>query len=125
MNNAGMADNPGRSWGGGRVRVGTMRSYRRVGRWALLAVLIIMGGWLALRYGVTAYLRTEGGRAVVAGQLRKAIGLPVEVSSVDVGSRSSSLAFRVLEPDDGPSPKAEVLSVESAEADVSLLDILT
>src|SRR5207248_9841320 len=65
------------------------------------------------------------GRAVVAQQLQEVIGLPVEVSEVDLGSRSSSLKFRVLEPATGPSPPAEVLSVESATADVSFTDLIT
>src|SRR5262245_3483013 len=103
----------------------TMSRYRRVGRWALVAGAVLVAGWALLRVGVGIYLRTDAGRAAVAEQLQKAIGLPVEVTEMDVGSRSSSIKFRVLEPSTGTSPRAEVLSVESATADVSFADLIT
>src|SRR5438270_8337112 len=97
-------------------RTATMTTSRRVGRWALIVVTVLVAAWVLLRVGVGVYLRTPAGRAVVAHQLQEVIGLPVEVSEVDLGSRSSSLKFRVLEPATGPSPPSEVLSVESATA---------
>src|SRR5262249_4947677 len=71
------------------------------------------------------YLGTSHGRAAVAHELESLIGLPVEVSDVDLGSSSSSVKFRVLDPALAGRPDAEVLSVESATADVSFTDILT
>jgi hypothetical protein len=101
-----------------------MGRHRRVGRWALVAVVVLVAGWVLLRVGAGVYLRTAAGRSAVAHQLQDMIGLPVEVAEVDLGSRSS-IKFRVLEPAAGPSPPREVLSVESATADVSLTDVLT
>src|SRR3954453_20172141 len=76
------------------VRTATMTTSRRVGRWALIVLTVLVAGWVLLRVGVGVYLRTPAGRAVVAHQLQEVIGLPVEVSEVDLGSRSSSLKFR-------------------------------
>src|SRR6476469_9528841 len=91
-----------------------MTTYRRVGRWALIVAAVLVAGWVLLRVGVGVYLRTPAGRAVVAHQLQEAIGLPVEVSEVDLGARSS-LKFRVLETATGPIPQ---IMVESARVHI-------
>jgi hypothetical protein len=67
----------------------TTGSARRIGRWVLiglagLAVLVVL-----LRIGAGFYLRSSHGRAVVAEQLTSMIGLPVEVSAVELGSSTS------------------------------------
>lgn len=103
-----------------------MVSARRIGRWVLFGLAGVGAAVLLLRVGVGLYLGSPSGRAVVAERLESMIGLPVEVNDVDLGSRSSSIKFRVLDPKfDKNSPDAEVLSVDSAEADVSFGEIIT
>lgn len=126
MNNAGWGSVPAARRSGFTMREeDTMSPYRRAGRWALVAVAVLVAGWVLLRVGAGMYLRTSAGRATVANQLQGMIGLPVEVTEVDLGSRTSSIKFRVLEPSAGTRPPVEVLSVESATADVSFADVLT
>src|SRR5437868_9764878 len=86
----------------GRREEVAMSPYRRVGRWVLVGAAVLVAGWVLLRVGVGVYLRTSAGRATVANKLQEMIGLPVEVTEFDLGSRSS-IKFRVLEPAAGPS----------------------
>ncbi|MDB5311059.1 MAG: putative assembly protein [Gemmataceae bacterium] len=102
-----------------------MASVRRIGRWVLVGLAAVGAGVLLLRVGAGVYLHTSGGREAVAQRLGSMIGLPVEVTDVDLGSRTSSIKFRVLDPALGTSPNAEILSVDSATADVSFADIIT
>jgi translocation and assembly module TamB len=97
---------------------------RQIGKWALYA----LGGTVALvvllRISAGLYLATPAGKAKVARQLEGMIGLPVEVSEVQLGSGSTSLAFRVVDPNqDRTSPGSEILTVESATADSSLASL--
>src|SRR5437868_1843687 len=99
---------------------------RRTGRWVLFGVAGLVGLLVLFRIGVGLYLHSSAGREIVAERLQAMIGLPVEVSSVDLGSTNSTLKFRVLDPKlDKSNPAAAVLSVESATADVSLTQIVT
>ncbi|MBX9626773.1 MAG: AsmA-like C-terminal region-containing protein [Gemmataceae bacterium] len=102
-----------------------MASARRVGRYALVGAVVVVGVVVLLRVGAGVYFNSSAGRAAVAGRLGAAIGLPVEVSEVDLGTRSQSIGFRVLDPALGSGPGAGVLGVDSASADVSLGDLLT
>ena len=97
-------------------------SLRRVGKFA--AFVAVAAGVLtgAARVGVGRYLSSTRGKALVADRLGSALGMPVEVSEFDVGDDSSSFRFRVMDPAD---PKAEVLTVHSASADVSAADFMT
>lgn len=97
-------------------------SLRRVGKFA--AFVAVAAGVLtgAARVGVGRYLSSTRGKALVADRLGTAIGMPVEVSEFDVGDDTSSFRFRVMDPAD---PKAEVLTVHSASADVSAADFMT
>ncbi|HYH64191.1 MAG TPA: AsmA-like C-terminal region-containing protein [Urbifossiella sp.] len=97
----------------------------KFGRLALIVVGAAAVIGLALRVGAGWYLQSAGGRAVVAERLGEAIGLPVEVRELNVGPMSSTIAFRVLDPALSNSPDAEVLSVESASADVSFSELVT
>ena len=97
-------------------------SFRRLGKFALfvaLAASVLTG---AARVGVGRFLSSHRGKAMVADRLGSALGMPVEVSEVDVGENTSSFCFRVMDPAD---PKAEVLNVPSAKADVSAADFMT
>jgi hypothetical protein len=102
-----------------------MIGVRRVGRWVLIGLGVVALAGIALRVGAGLFLHSAGGRAVVAERLGAAIGLPVEVGDLSVGSASSSIRFRVLDPALGNSPDAEVLAVESAAADVSFAELVT
>jgi|GEM_PF-4932497 len=84
-----------------------------------LTALILTG---AARVGVNRYLSSSHGKALVSDRLGSAIGMPVEVSEINVGEDNSSFRFRVMDPAD---PKAEVLNVHSASADVSATDLMT
>ncbi len=97
-------------------------SFRRVGKFVVLIAFVagLLTG--AARVGVGRYLSSTRGKAMVADRLGTAIGMPVEVSEIDVGDATSSFRFRVMDPAD---PKAEVLNVQSASADVSAADIMT
>lgn len=92
----------------------------RIGGVLMLGIVAALG----LRFAIGLYLESSRGRTAVAQQLETLIGMPVEVSHVDVGSNSSSVKFRVMDPALAGRPDAEVLSVESATADVSLTDYL-
>ena len=97
-------------------------SFRRIGKFAAFVALAagVLTG--AARVGVGRYLSSARGKALVADRLGTALGMPVEVSDVDVGDDTSSFRFRVMDPAD---PKAEVLAVRSASADVSAADFMT
>lgn len=97
-------------------------SFRRVGKFAALfafAAVMLTG---AARFGLSRYLSSARGKAMVADRLGSALGMPVEVSEIDVGDDRASFRFRVLDPAD---PRAEVLDVPSASADVSAADFMT
>lgn len=104
---------------------GTMALARRVGRYVLVGLGVVAGVVVLLRVGAGVYLNSSAGRGMVAGRLGAAIGLPVEVSDVGLGAGSQSVGFRVLDPALGTGPEAEILGVDSAQADLSLGDLLT
>lgn len=80
---------------------------------------VLVAGWL----GLQAYLSSSSAKTFVASQLSEIIGLPVEVHSLDVGVGSSSLAFRIADPN--AAQPYDVVQVESAQTDVSLTDLAT
>ena len=95
---------------------------RRVGRWALYGLGGLVG-LVVLGFAVAEiYLATPAGRAMVARQIAARIDLPVEVTSVRLGLRSSSIGLRVLDPSAAGQP--EIIAVQSANADVSLFDLV-
>lgn len=102
----------------------TVGTSRRIGRWVLIGLAGVIGLVLLVRVGAGLYLRTSAGRTAVAKQLTSMIGLPVEVADVELGPQTSSVKFRVLDPAGGSTP-IEILSVESASADVTLTDLVT
>lgn len=97
-------------------------SFRRLGKVAALVALAAAVLTGAARVGVGRYLSSTRGKALVADRLGTALGMPVEVSEVDVGDNTSSFRFRVMDPTD---PRAEVLYVPAASADVSATDFMT
>lgn len=90
-------------------------------RAALAASAVVVVVLLSLRLGVGVYVNSHRGKAAVGKELQSLFGLPVEVTDVDLGARTSAVKFRVLAPDAG---RAEVLSVESAAADVSFAEVV-
>lgn len=97
---------------------------RRVGRWALYGLAGVVGLVVLARVGLGIYLSTPAGKSMVARQIASRLGMPVEVQSVRLGLRTSSIALRVFDPAAPDPAGAEVLAVESASADVSLLGLL-
>lgn len=98
------------------------RSFRRVAHVVAFVVFVAAVLTGAARIGVGRYLSSARGKAMMSDRLGGALGMPVEVSEVDVGDNTSSFRFRVMDPAD---PKAEVLNVPSASADVSATDFVT
>jgi hypothetical protein len=98
------------------------RFLRRFTKFAILVVLaaVVLTG--AARVGVSRYLASARGKALVSDRIGNAIGMPVEVSELDVGDDRASFRFRVMDPGN---PEAEVFSVPSASADVSASDLMT
>lgn len=102
-----------------------MTSARGVGRWIVIGVGGMAALVLVLRISAEAFLHSSSGRTLVAERLGSMIGLPVQVADLDVGTQNSTIKFRVLDPALGTSPNAEVLTVDSASADVSFADLIT
>ncbi|WP_439626555.1 hypothetical protein, partial [Gemmata sp.] len=102
-----------------------MVTARRAVRWGLYAA----GGLLALvvvfRVAIGIYLSTAGGKAMVARQIGKQIGMPVEVTQVRLGLLTSSIGMRVFDPSASDPGHAEVLGVGKASADVSVFGLAT
>jgi hypothetical protein len=98
---------------------------RLLRRFAKFAILVVLGAMVltgAARVGVSRYLASARGKALVSDRLGTAIGMPVEVSEFDVGGDRASFRFRVMDPGD---PHSEVLNVPAASADVSASDLMT
>ena len=97
-----------------------MISARRVGRWALFAA----GGTLAFlvlaRAGVGIYLNTATGKAFVGRQISARINMPVEVTNIRLGLRTSTIGLKVFDPSAPDPAKTEVFAVERADADISV-----
>lgn len=97
-----------------------MITARRAGRWALFAVggvlLLLILAWV----GLGIYLNTAAGKTFVARQVSNRIGMPVEVTRVRIGLISSTIGLKVFDPQVTDSTKAEILSVDSANADISI-----
>jgi hypothetical protein len=97
----------------------SLRRFTKLVTFVAFAAVVLTG---AARIGVGRYLSSPQGKAIVSEQLGTAIGMPVEVSEIDLGENQSSFRFRVMDPAD---PKAEVLNVRSASADVTATDLVT
>jgi hypothetical protein len=100
------------------------KSRRKRWRVALAFVAVVVSALLALRLGVGVYVNSSRGKAAVGKELQSMFGMPVEVADVDLGTRTSAVKFRVLAPPTAAGPhNVEVLSVESAAADVSFAEV--
>lgn len=97
-------------------------SLRRSARLVAFAGLVAVALTGAARLGLNQFLTSTRGKEIVSERFGSAIGMPVEVSEISVGDDNSSFRFRVMDPAD---PKAEVLNVHSASADVSAADLMT
>jgi translocation and assembly module TamB len=102
-----------------------MVTTRRAVRWGLYGA----GGLLALvvvfRVAIGIYLSTASGKATVARQIGKQIGMPVEVTEVRLGLLTSSIGMRVFDPAAPEPTQSEVLGVGKASADVSIFGLAT
>ncbi|MCI0701752.1 MAG: hypothetical protein L0241_11770 [Planctomycetia bacterium] len=97
-------------------------SLQRAGKWVTVVTLLAAMLTLAARVGISRYLSSSRGKVMVSDRLGSALGMPVEVSELDVSDDSALFRFRVMDPAD---PKSEVFTVKSASADVSVADLVT
>ncbi len=97
-------------------------SPRRFVRFLAFVLLVAVALTGATRLGLNRFLTSTRGKEIVSERFGSAIGMPVEVSDIHVGDDNSSFRFRVMDPAD---PKAEVLHVPSASADVNATDLVT
>jgi uncharacterized protein involved in outer membrane biogenesis len=102
-----------------------MIAARRIGRWLLYGLGACIVLVVLVRVGLGVYLGSSAGRAMVARQISASIGMPVEVTQVRVGLFTSSIGLRVFDPAAPDPSKAEVFSVASARANVSLFGFAT
>lgn len=92
-----------------------MKRFRVIALWAVgIVVGLLVVGWIGLK----VYLSSSGARNMVATQLSDTLGLPVQVSSLDVGLGSTSVALSI--PDAAAGPDADLLKIGSLNTDVSL-----
>jgi hypothetical protein len=82
-----------------------------------LAALLVVG-WIVLKVYVGG-----PGRTAIAAQLSEAVGLPIEIESLDVGVGSSSAAVRI--PDKTAGPTDDLLRIKSLTTDLSLTGFLS
>lgn len=102
-----------------------MVTARRAGRWGLYAVGGVLAVVVLFRVGIGIYLATPAGKAMVSRQIGAQIGMPVEVTQVQLGLFTSSIGMRVFDPAISDPNHSEVLAVGKAKADVSLLGLAT
>lgn len=94
-----------------------MRRVRVVLLWVLgVAAGLALVGWVGLKM----YLGSSQARQLAATKISEAIGLPVEVERLDVGTESTTAALQI--PDAAGEP---LLRIGSLHADVTLAGLLT
>lgn len=97
-----------------------MRRVRKIAVWVVGVVLVLgVVGYLGLRW----YLGTDSARRMVAGEVSKAIGLPVEVTSLSVGFGGTSVG--VVIPDELAETPTDFIRVGKIETDITLGGLLT
>jgi len=84
-----------------------------------IALVVLWLGWVAIR----GYLNSTYGQRIASQQLSQMVGTTVEVSSLGVGTSSTSISLRI--PDPTPESQSDLIKIGSLEADVSLLNLLT
>lgn len=102
-----------------------MVTARRLGRWALITLGVVVVVLIVLRVGVGIYLNADAGKSMVARKVEQQIGMPVEVTQVRVGLLTSTIGLKVFDPAAPDPSKAEVFAVDNADADISLFGIAT
>lgn len=97
-----------------------MKRIARILRWVAAIAIVVFGvGWLA----ITGYLNSSYGQRMASQQLSELVGTTVEVSSLGVGTNTTSITLRI--PDPAPESQTDLIKIGSLEADVSLLNLLT
>ncbi len=98
----------------------------RLRRIALIGGLVFIGVLVVAVLGLRGFLSSSQAKNIAADRISTMIGLPVAVDELSVGGSSSSMKLRILSPEEDPAkPQTEIAKVESATADVSLLDLIT
>jgi len=97
-----------------------MRRVRKIALWVVGVVLTLgVVGYLGLQW----YLGTGSARRMVAGEVSKAIGLPVEVTSVSVGFGGTSVGIVI--PDADAETPTDFIRIGKIETDITLGGLLT
>ncbi len=97
-----------------------MKRIARILLWVTgIAFAVLCLGWV----GIRGYLNSSYGQQMASQQLSQLVGTTVEVSSLGVGTSSTSISLRI--PDPTPEAQSDLIKIGSLEADVSLLNLLT
>jgi uncharacterized protein YhdP len=97
-----------------------MRRVRKIALWFVgIMVVVAAVGWFGLRW----YLSTESARRMVAGEVSGIIGLPVEVTSLDVGFGGTSVSVTI--PDPAAETPGHFVRVGKIETDITLGGLAT
>lgn len=97
-----------------------MKRIARILLWVTAIVFAVLClGWV----GIRGYLNSSYGQQMASQQLSQLVGTTVEVSSLGVGTSSTSISLRI--PDPTPEAQSDLIKIGSLEADVSLLNLLT
>jgi uncharacterized protein involved in outer membrane biogenesis len=100
-----------------------MIAARQVGRWTLYVLGGLVAAVVLARVGLGIYFSTAAGKAFVARQITAKIGLPVAVHHVRLGLLTSSIGLTMFDPSVQDPSKAEILTIENADADISLFNL--
>lgn len=99
-----------------------MRRIRKISLWVIGVLLGLAAvGWIGLQW----YLSTAGARRMVSEEVSKILGMPVEVTSVNVGFGSTSVALVIPDPGSDPANPADLLRAGRIDTDITLGGLLT
>ena len=99
-----------------------MKLLRRI---ALVVLIVLLVGGVGLYLASRCYLSSSNVTGQVSTRLQAMLGAPVQVESADVGltGDSSLHGLRIFEPGDAEK-KTPIITVDSATADASALDLM-
>lgn len=99
-----------------------MKRVRKVALWVLGVVLgLAVAGWI----GLQIYMNTPAARRLASEQVSKLVGLPVEVTEVNVGFGSTTVSFVIPDSGSDPADPVDLLKVGRLETDITLTGIAT
>ncbi len=97
-----------------------MRRFRIVALWVVGVVFALaVVGWVGLK----GYLNSSSARGLAADKIGEALGIPVEVESLDVGVSSTTATVRI--PDATADTPGDLIRIGSVSTDITLKDLIT